>query len=68
MSNSLVQSSQNFNQQNKAILQLCEQYYASSHGIVPRQARPEILQKNSRTDFTATKFRWQEVANSKCNI
>ncbi|KAB8335663.1 DUF1636 domain-containing protein [Scytonema tolypothrichoides VB-61278] len=29
----------------EAILQLCEQYYASSDGIVPRQARPEVLQK-----------------------
>ena len=28
-----------------AILQLCEQYYASNDGIVPRQARPEILQQ-----------------------
>ncbi|PAX58396.1 DUF1636 family protein [Brunnivagina elsteri] len=28
-----------------AILQLCEQYYASTNGIVPRQERPEILQK-----------------------
>jgi predicted metal-binding protein len=29
----------------EAILELCEQYYASSDGIVPRQARPEVLQK-----------------------
>ncbi len=29
----------------EAILQLCEQYYASNNGIVPRQERPEILQK-----------------------
>jgi predicted metal-binding protein len=29
----------------EAILQLCEQYYASNNGIVPRQSRPEILQK-----------------------
>lgn len=29
----------------EAILQLCEQYYASTNGIVPRQSRPEILQK-----------------------
>jgi predicted metal-binding protein len=28
-----------------AILQLCEQYYASTDGIIPRQERPEILQK-----------------------
>lgn len=28
-----------------AILQLCEQYYASTDGVVPRQERPEILQK-----------------------
>ncbi|NJL63035.1 MAG: DUF1636 domain-containing protein [Methylacidiphilales bacterium] len=28
-----------------AILQLCEQYYTSIDGIVPRNQRPEILQK-----------------------
>ena len=28
-----------------AILQLGEQYYASTNGIVPRQKRPEVLQK-----------------------
>jgi predicted metal-binding protein len=28
-----------------AILQLCEQYYASTDGIIPRQERPDILQK-----------------------
>lgn len=29
----------------KAILELCEQYYISSSGIIPRQERPEVLQK-----------------------
>lgn len=28
-----------------AVLQLAHQYYASSNGIVPRQSRPEFLQK-----------------------
>ena len=28
-----------------AILQLCEQYYASTDGIIPRKERPEILQQ-----------------------
>ncbi|MDF5727950.1 MAG: DUF1636 domain-containing protein [Rhizonema sp. PD38] len=28
-----------------AILQLAEQYHISSNGIVPRQERPEVLQK-----------------------
>ena len=28
-----------------AILQLGEQYYTSTDGIVPRQRRPEVLQK-----------------------
>ena len=28
-----------------AVLQLAHQYYASSEGIVPRQSRPESLQK-----------------------
>lgn len=29
----------------EAILKLCEQYYTSKDGIIPRQERPEILQK-----------------------
>ena len=29
-----------------AILQLCEQYYTSTDGIIPRNERPEILQKS----------------------
>jgi predicted metal-binding protein len=29
----------------EAILKLCEQYYKSSNGIIPRQERPEVLQK-----------------------
>jgi len=29
-----------------AILQLCEQYYPSIDGIIPRNERPEILQKS----------------------
>ena len=29
-----------------AILQLCEQYYTSTDGIIPRYERPEILQKS----------------------
>ncbi len=28
-----------------AILQLCEQYHASTDGIIPRQERPKILQQ-----------------------
>jgi predicted metal-binding protein len=28
-----------------AILKLCEKYYTSSDGVVPRQQRPNILQK-----------------------
>lgn len=28
-----------------AILKLCEQYHASTDGIIPRQERPEILQQ-----------------------
>ena len=28
-----------------AILQLCDQYYTSTDGIIPRQERPEILQQ-----------------------
>ncbi|MBW4506963.1 MAG: DUF1636 domain-containing protein [Scytonematopsis contorta HA4267-MV1] len=28
-----------------AIIKLCEQYYKSTDGVVPRQQRPEILQK-----------------------